>query len=134
MRELKQCICWVVKTRMTEDKTSILLKDISIEGDLIEKEKIIVDAKVSGDIKAEDITTHQNSNINVNYYTGRTPFITLLFIFKQVLGIGKTLIYQIRHLIHSLHFRFFDVDMEGMNNQCIPGYIITTSNEKESQE
>ena len=66
MRELKQCICWVVKTRMTEDKTSILLKDISIEGNLIEKEKIIVDAKVSGDIKAEDITTHQNSNIKGN--------------------------------------------------------------------
>ena len=54
------------KTRMTEDKTSILLKDISIEGNLIEKEKIIVDAKVSGDIKAEDITTHQNSNIKGN--------------------------------------------------------------------
>ena len=51
---------------MKDDKTSILLSDVSIEGDLIEKEKIILDAKVSGDIKADDISTHQNSNIKGN--------------------------------------------------------------------
>ena len=36
---------------MAEDKTSILLSDISVEGDLVEKDKIILDAKISGDIK-----------------------------------------------------------------------------------
>tara|TARA_Y100000590_G_scaffold420379_1_gene523021 strand:+ start:504 stop:821 length:318 start_codon:yes stop_codon:yes gene_type:complete len=51
---------------MAEDKTSILLSDISIEGDLIEKDKIIVDAKINGDIKADDIETHKNSNIKGN--------------------------------------------------------------------
>ena len=30
---------------MAEEKTSILLSDVSIEGDIIEKDKIIVDAK-----------------------------------------------------------------------------------------
>ena len=35
---------------MAEDKTSILLSDVSIEGDLIEKDKIIVDAKINGNI------------------------------------------------------------------------------------
>ena len=48
---------------MSEDKISILLSDVSIEGDLVEKDKIVVDAKVSGDIKAEDIETFSNSNI-----------------------------------------------------------------------
>ena len=48
---------------MAEDKTSILLSDVSIEGDLVEKDKIIVDAKVRGDIKADDIETHLNSSI-----------------------------------------------------------------------
>ena len=48
---------------MAEDKTSILLSDVSIEGDLVEKDKIILDAKVSGDIKAEEIITHSKSNI-----------------------------------------------------------------------
>ena len=48
---------------MAEDKTSILLSDVSVEGDLVEKDKIIVDAKVSGDIKAGEIETHLNSNI-----------------------------------------------------------------------
>ena len=49
-----------------DDKTSILLSDVSIEGDLIEKDKIIIDAKINGDIKAEEIETHQKSNINGN--------------------------------------------------------------------
>ena len=48
---------------MAEDKTSILLSDVSIEGDLVEKDKIILDAKISGDIKAEEVITHSKSNI-----------------------------------------------------------------------
>ena len=48
---------------MAENKTSILLSDVSIEGDLVEKDKIILDAKISGDIKAEEIITHSKSNI-----------------------------------------------------------------------
>ena len=51
---------------MAEDKTSILLSDISIEGDVVEKDKIIIDAKISGDIKADDIETHANSSITGN--------------------------------------------------------------------
>ncbi len=51
---------------MGNEKTSILLSDVSIEGDLVEKDKIIIDAKVSGDIKASEIETHSNSNINGN--------------------------------------------------------------------
>ena len=49
--------------QMTTNKTSILLSDVSIEGDLVEKDKIILDAKISGDIKAEEIITHSKSNI-----------------------------------------------------------------------
>ena len=51
---------------MAEDKSTVLLSDVSIEGDLIEKDKIIIDAKVSGDIKADEIETHLNSNIKGN--------------------------------------------------------------------
>ena len=51
---------------MAVDKTSILLSDISIEGNLVEKDKIIVDAKVSGDIKAGEVITHSKSNISGN--------------------------------------------------------------------
>ena len=51
---------------MAEDKTSILLSDVSIQGDLIEKEKIILNAKISGDITAEEVVTHNDSNINGN--------------------------------------------------------------------
>ena len=48
---------------MLDEKTSIILSDVSIEGDLVEKDKIIIDAKVNGDIKADEIDTHNNSNI-----------------------------------------------------------------------
>ena len=51
---------------MAEDKTSILLSNVSIEGDLVEKDKIVLDAKITGDIKAEEIETHSNSNIMGN--------------------------------------------------------------------
>ena len=51
---------------MTKNKTSILLSDVSIEGDLIEKDSIVFDGKISGDIKADEIETHANSNIKGN--------------------------------------------------------------------
>ena len=51
---------------MAEDKTSILLSDVSIEGDLVEKDKLIIDAKITGDIKADDIDAHSNSSIAGN--------------------------------------------------------------------
>ena len=48
---------------MAENKISTLLADVSIEGDIVEKDKIIVNAKINGDIKSEDIETFSNSNI-----------------------------------------------------------------------
>ena len=48
------------------DKTSTLLSDVSIEGDIVEKDKIIIDAKINGDIKSEKVETHSNSNIKGN--------------------------------------------------------------------
>ena len=51
---------------MAEDKTSILLSDVSIEGDLVEKDKVIIDAKISGDIKANEVETHGKSKIKGN--------------------------------------------------------------------
>ena len=57
---------WLYRNYMAEEKTSILLSDVSIEGDLVEKDKIIVDAKINGDIKAEEVETHENSLIKGN--------------------------------------------------------------------
>ena len=51
---------------MSKDKISTLLSDVSIEGDLIEKDKIILDAKIRGDIKAQEVDTHGKSNIKGN--------------------------------------------------------------------
>ena len=51
---------------MLDEKTSIILSDVSIEGDLVEKDKVIIDAKVNGDIKADEIQPHQNSIIKGN--------------------------------------------------------------------
>jgi len=48
---------------MADNKTSTLLSDVSIEGDLVEKDKIILDAKINGDIKAEEVITHSKSHV-----------------------------------------------------------------------
>ena len=42
------------------------MSDVSIEGNIVEKDKVVIDAKISGDIKADSIETHSNSNINGN--------------------------------------------------------------------
>ena len=57
---------------MAEDKTSILLSDISIEGDLIEKDRIILDGKVNGDISANEVESHPNSSITGNITAKKT--------------------------------------------------------------
>mgnify|MGYP003952336465 CR=1 FL=1 len=54
---------------MSKNKTSTLLADLSIEGDIVEKDKVIIDAKVNGDIKSENIETHSKSNIKGNIKT-----------------------------------------------------------------
>ena len=48
------------------EKTSVLLSDVTIKGDIIEKEKLIIDSKVDGDITADKLHTHSGSNINGN--------------------------------------------------------------------
>ena len=39
------------------------MSDVSVEGEIVEKDKIIVDAKINGDIKSDEIITHSKSNI-----------------------------------------------------------------------
>ena len=56
---------------MSENKTSILLSDVSIEGDIVEKDKIIIDAKINGNIKSDEVQTHSNSNITGNIKSKR---------------------------------------------------------------
>ena len=51
---------------MATEKISTLLADVSIEGDLVEKDKLILDAKISGDIKANEVETHPSSNVKGN--------------------------------------------------------------------
>ena len=60
------------KLDMAENKSTILLEDVSIDGDLIEKDKMILNAKVSGDIKADVLETHSKSNIEGNVTTKST--------------------------------------------------------------
>ena len=51
---------------MSEDKVSTLLSDVSVEGDIVEKDKIIIDAKINGDVKSENVVTYSNSHIKGN--------------------------------------------------------------------
>ena len=49
------------------DKTkSILVSDVKIKGNITEKESVIVDGEVDGNIDAELVETFENSNIKGN--------------------------------------------------------------------
>ncbi len=45
------------------EKTSVLLSDVTIKGNIIEKEKLMTDAKVEGDVSADVLQTFEGSNI-----------------------------------------------------------------------
>ena len=51
---------------MGNEKTSVLLSDVSVEGEVVEKDKIIIDAKINGNVKSDNVETHSNSNIKGN--------------------------------------------------------------------
>ena len=51
---------------MSSEKISTLLSDVSVEGNIVEKDKIVIDAKVNGNIKSDSVETHLNSNIKGN--------------------------------------------------------------------
>ncbi len=48
------------------EKTSVLLSDVTIKGDVIEKERLVIDAKIDGDVTADKLHTHSGSKINGN--------------------------------------------------------------------
>ena len=48
------------------EKTSVLLSDVTVKGDIVEKEKLILDAKIDGDITADKLHTHSGAKINGN--------------------------------------------------------------------
>ena len=51
---------------MVDKAKSVLISDIKIKGNIIEKESIIIDGEVSGNINATLVETFENSNIKGN--------------------------------------------------------------------
>tara|TARA_B100000287_G_C19995877_1_gene528541 strand:+ start:149 stop:460 length:312 start_codon:yes stop_codon:yes gene_type:complete len=48
------------------EKKSILLSDVVVKGNIIEKDELVIDSKIEGDITAEKLTTHSGANITGN--------------------------------------------------------------------
>ena len=48
------------------EKTSVLLSDVSVKGNIVEKEKLMTDAKIEGDINVEELNSFEGSNIKGN--------------------------------------------------------------------
>ena len=51
---------------MANKTKSVLVSDIKIKGNITEKESIIIDGEVNGNINAELVETFENSNIEGN--------------------------------------------------------------------
>ena len=48
------------------EKISTLLSDVTIKGDIVEKEELVTDSKIEGDITADKLQTHEGSQITGN--------------------------------------------------------------------
>jgi len=48
------------------EKISTLLSDVAIKGDIVEKERLVTDSKIEGDITADQLQTHEESKITGN--------------------------------------------------------------------
>ena len=59
------------------EKTSVLLSDVTIKGDIIEKERLVIDAKIDGDVTADKLQTHSGSKINGNISSVSYTHLTL---------------------------------------------------------
>ena len=59
---------------MVNKTKSVLVSDIKIKGNITEKESIIIDGEVDGNINAELVETFENSNIKGNI-TSKNVFI-----------------------------------------------------------
>ncbi len=51
---------------MTNKSRSVIVSDVKIKGNIIEKDSIIVDGEVNGNISAALVETFENSNIKGN--------------------------------------------------------------------
>ena len=71
------------------EKVTVLLSDVNIKGDIVEKEKLITDSKIDGDITSENLITHQSSKINGNI---NASSITLGGVSKGNINSDKVLI------------------------------------------
>jgi len=48
------------------EKTSVLLSDVTIKGNIVEKEKLMTDSKIEGDITTDSLQTFESSKITGN--------------------------------------------------------------------
>ena len=48
------------------EKTSVLLSDVTIKGNIVEKEKLMTDSKIDGDVTADSLQTFESSKISGN--------------------------------------------------------------------
>ena len=48
------------------EKTSTLLSDVTVKGDIVEKETLVTDSKIEGDITTDQLQTHEGAKITGN--------------------------------------------------------------------
>ena len=59
---------------MADKTTSVITSDLKVKGNITEKESIIIDGEIEGNINAEFVETFKNSNIKGNI-TSKDVFI-----------------------------------------------------------
>ena len=56
------------------EKTTVLLSDVTIKGNIIEKENLMTDSKIEGDITADRVQTYESSKITGNIIKNKRKY------------------------------------------------------------
>ena len=57
---------------MIDKSASVLVSNMKIKGNITEKESLVIDGEITGNIDAETVKTNENSNIKGNISAGST--------------------------------------------------------------
>ena len=69
------------------EEISTLLSDVTIKGDIVEKEKLVTDSKIEGDITADQLQTHEGAKITGNISSSK---VTLGFHLSSFFALLKS--------------------------------------------
>ena len=73
------------------EKTSVLLSDVTISGNIVEKGTLITDSKIDGDITADQLHTHESAKVTGNISASKVTLACLKVMLTPIRSVSSPL-------------------------------------------